>query len=48
MKKTGKAGLGHLKKMEKKSREVTAARAELGAATELKKTECRPRKRCGC
>jgi hypothetical protein len=48
MKKTGKAGLGHLKKMEKKSRQVTAARAVLGAAAVAKKVECKVRRRCGC
>jgi hypothetical protein len=31
MKKTGKAGLGHLTKMEKTSRRVAAARAVLAA-----------------
>jgi hypothetical protein len=47
MKKTGKAGLGHLKKMEKESRQVTIGRAVLAAHTEMKKAECRARRRCG-
>jgi len=47
MKKTGKAGLGHLKKMEKKSRQVTVGRAILQAAEDAKKLERKPCRRCG-
>jgi hypothetical protein len=46
MKKTGKAGLGHLKKMEKKSRQMLTGRAALAAAVETKKVECQARRRC--
>ena len=47
MKKTEKAGLGHLKKMEKKSRQMLAGRAVLAAVAESKKVECKARRRCG-
>lgn len=47
MKKTGKSGLGHLKKMEKKSRQMTIGRAVLAAAADTKKVESRARRRCG-
>ncbi len=47
MKKTGKSGLGHLKKMEKKSRKMAAGRAVLAAAADTKKLECQARRRCG-
>lgn len=47
MKKTGKAGLGHLKKMEKKSRQMTIGRAVLAAEADTKKIERRARRRCG-
>lgn len=46
MKKTGKAGLGHLKKMEKKSRQMLAGRVVLAAAADTKKVECKARRRC--
>lgn len=46
MKKTGKAGLGHLKKMEKMSRQVTIGRAVLAAAADTKKLGCKTRRRC--
>lgn len=45
MKKTGKSGLGHLKKMEGKSRQMLAGRLAMEAATETKKV-CKPRRRC--
>jgi len=47
MKKTGKAGLGHLKKMEKKSRQMTVGRAVLQAAADTKKMQRRPCRHCG-
>jgi hypothetical protein len=47
MKKTGKAGLGHLKKMEKKSRQMAIGRALLQAAADEKKMERKPCRRCG-
>ena len=47
MKKTGKAGLGHLKKMEKKSRQMTIGRAVLEAAADTKKVARKPCKPCG-
>jgi hypothetical protein len=47
MKKTGKAGLGHLKKMEKKSRQMTIGRAVLQAAADTKKLGRRSCRRCG-
>ena len=47
MKKTGKAGLGHLKKMEKKSRQMMTGRAVLAAGAEMKKVEYKGRRRCG-
>lgn len=46
MKKTGKAGLGHLKKMERKSRQMLTGRLALAAAAETKKVENRARRRC--
>ena len=46
MKKTGKSGLGHLKKMEGKSRHMLAGRLALAAA-EAKRAECKARRRCG-
>jgi hypothetical protein len=36
MKKTGKSGLGHLKKMERKSREMLTGRLALAAGAEPK------------
>jgi hypothetical protein len=47
MKKTGKAGLGHLKKMEKISREMTIGRAVLAAAADTKKVARQSRRHCG-
>lgn len=47
MKKTGKAGLGHLKKMEKISREMTIGRAVMAAAADTKKVVRQSRRRCG-
>jgi len=47
MKKTGKSGLGHLKKMEKKSRKMAAGRSVLAAAADAKKLDCQARRRCG-
>jgi len=46
MKKTGKSGLGHLKKMEKKSRQMLSGRAALAADVDAKKVACRARRRC--
>lgn len=46
MKKTGKAGLGHLKKMEKKSWQMLTGRLALTAAADTKKVECKARRRC--
>jgi hypothetical protein len=46
MKKTGKAGLGHLKKMEKKSRQMLSGRLALAAESDAKKVECKARRRC--
>ncbi len=46
MKKRGKAGLGHLKKMEKKSRQMLSGRLALAAAADTKKVECKARRRC--
>lgn len=46
MKKTGKSGLGHLKKMEKKSRQMLAGRFALAATTDMRKVQCRIRRRC--
>lgn len=47
MKKAGKAGLGRLKKMEKKSRQMLTGRAALASLAETKKVECKARRRCG-
>lgn len=47
MKKTGKAGLGHLKKMEKKSRQMTAGRMALAAEATTAKVMRRAHRRCG-
>ena len=47
MKKTGKAGLGHLKKVEKKSRQMTIGRAVMAAAADTKKVASKSRRRCG-
>ena len=47
MKKTGKAGLGHLKKMEKKSRQMTAGRLALAAEATAAKVTKRTERRCG-
>jgi len=47
MKKTGKAGLGHLKKLERKSRQMLSARAVLAATADTRKVECKARRRCG-
>jgi hypothetical protein len=47
MKKTGKAGLGHLKKMEKASRQAAVGRAVLAAHEDTKKAACKTRRRCG-
>ena len=46
MKKTGKGGLGHLKKMEKTSRKMLSGRFALAAAADTKKVECQARRRC--
>ena len=46
MKKIGKAGLGHLKKMEKKSRQMLMGRVALATAADTRKVECRARRRC--
>ncbi len=47
MKKMGKAGLGHLRKMEKKSRQMMIGRAVLAAEADTKKVERRTRRRYG-
>jgi|GEM_PF-2295095 hypothetical protein len=47
MKKTGKAGLGHLKKMEKKSRQMTAGHMALAAEATSAKVTRRTHRRCG-
>lgn len=47
MKKTGKAGLGHLKKMEKKSRQMTAGKMALAAEASSAKVMRRTHRRCG-
>jgi hypothetical protein len=46
MKKTGKSGLGHLKKMERKSRQMLTGRLAMEGAAETKKVACRARRRC--
>lgn len=46
MKKTGKSGLGHLKKMEGKSRQMLTGRLAMAATAETKKVACRARRRC--
>lgn len=46
MKKTGKAGLGHLKRVEGKSRQMLTGRLAMAAAGETKKVACRARRRC--
>ncbi len=46
MKKTGKSGLGHLKKMEKKSRKMLSDRLALAAAADTRKLERQARRRC--
>ncbi|HEV2197281.1 MAG TPA: hypothetical protein VGR55_16975 [Candidatus Acidoferrum sp.] len=46
MKKTGKSGLGHLKKMEGKSRQMLSGRLAMAAAVESKKVGCKARRRC--
>lgn len=47
MKKTEKAGLGHLKKMEKMSRQATAGRMALAAEASSAKVMRRTHRRCG-
>lgn len=46
MKKTGKSGLGHLKKMERQSRQMLTGRLAMAAAAETKKIQCKARRRC--
>jgi len=47
MKKTGKAGLGHLKKMEKKSWQMSAGRAAIATDTTAAKVRRGAHRRCG-
>jgi len=46
MKKTGKAGFGNLKKMEKVSRQMLSDHAAHAAVVGTRKVECRARRRC--
>jgi len=46
MKKTGKAGFGNLKKMEKVSRQMLSDHAAHAAVVGMRKVECRARRRC--
>lgn len=46
MKKTGKSGLGHLKKMEKQSRQMLTGRSALATEIDTRKVKCRIRRRC--
>ena len=48
MKKTGKSGLGHLKKKERMSQQMAQGRLRLAlaAAAEIKKAEGKARRRC--
>jgi hypothetical protein len=47
MKKMGKAGLGHLKKMERKNRQMSAGRIALATESTAAKVRHGARRRCG-
>jgi hypothetical protein len=47
MKKRGKAGLGHLTKMEKISKQLATGRAVLAEKLEHSRKEFKPRRHCG-
>ncbi len=46
MKKTGKSGLGHLKKIEKQDRQIIARKAQVERMGQTR-TMQKPRRRCG-